>query len=216
MSFPGLPELGGDQVERLVPRGLAEALGGALQRVVVADERGGQAVLAVQDLCQVVAFHTAQTAVGAVLRVAHNGGDHAVLDVGEDAAPSSAETADALVNTISGGLARVGQGRPGASLPNDRRHGARCGGDCKCDGGALDEIPSRKLHEMSPFSSLFCSLGRSLSTETYKEKLPSGVADVNEVSQIAPVARLGVASRLVFPYIGAQGQREGRARRVRP
>ncbi len=92
--FPGFPKLAGHQVERLVPFGLAEALVGALERVVVADKRLGQTILAGEDLAQVVALDAVQAAVRIVFRVAVDRDELAVAAFHDDAAAAAAEAAD--------------------------------------------------------------------------------------------------------------------------
>ena len=141
VGLPGFLELGGDELKRLVPRGLAQALFGALRRLVLADHRRGEAVVPVEDLRQVVALDAVEALVGLVVRVARDADQLVVLDLADHAAAAAAEAAHGRVLLA---VARCGRGRLtlAACASYERRHGARRSGACERDGRGLDESSS--------------------------------------------------------------------------
>ncbi len=184
--FPGFPKLAGHQVERFIPFGLAEALVGALERVVVADERLGQAVLTGKDLAQVVALDAVQAAVRIVFRVAVDRDELAVAAFHDDAAATAAEAADrqrfrdgiAVVRLVHlCGASCHGKQRPA-------RGGARHG-----DGRGLQECSARNVsHAHNP---LFFLLLRS-------GAMPRP-AEACHILVCASCSRSSSCSRLRFP-----------------
>ena len=152
--LPGLLQLAGHQVQRLVPRRLAQAFLRALGGLVVADERRGQTVLAVQDLRQVVALDAVEPAVRPVVGVAGHRNQPAVLHFADDAASAAAETAHRQIR-LAGAVGRCAR-LPAAGAAHERRHGACRGGAGQCDGGGLDEQSPGNVHvqpSLSPCSS---------------------------------------------------------------
>ena len=135
-------------------RRLAQAFVGALGGLVVADERRGQAVVAVQDLRQVVALDAVEPAVRPVVGVAGHRNQPAVLHFADDAASAAAETAHRQIR-LAGAVGRCAR-LPAAGAAHERRHGACRGGAGQCDGGGLDEQSPGNVHvqpSLSPCSS---------------------------------------------------------------
>ena len=121
--LPRLFELGGHEVESFVPARLAQTFAGALRGLVLADHRRGQAVVAVHDLRQVVAFDAVETLVGLVVRVACHADQLVVLDLADDAATAAAEAAHrrVLLSVARSGGRRLAFA---ACASHERRHGA--------------------------------------------------------------------------------------------
>ena len=151
VGLPRVAELARHQIERLVPGGLAQAVGRALGGLVVTDERGGQAILAVQRAGQVVALHAVQATARAVLRVARDRDHLAVLGLHDDAAAAAAETAHA--HGLHGVAARGCRVPAGAGERRAAGHGAGSGRRGEGHGGALNEGASSQFHLVPPFRS---------------------------------------------------------------
>ncbi len=139
----GLPLLFHD-VEGLVPRHRRELAVLVVLAVLHAQQRLGQAVLAVHDLGQEVALDAVQAAVDRRVRVALGGDDAAVLHADQHRTAGAAEAAGGLVPTHLG----AGAGR--TLCLGDHRNadaGGRCG---RGDRIALDEITPIHAHFIPP------------------------------------------------------------------
>ena len=149
VGLPRVAQLARYQIEGLVPGGLAQAIGRALGGLVVANERRGEAVLAVQRAGQIVALHAVEAPARAVLRVARDRDHLAVLGLHDDAAAAAAEAAHA--HGLHGVAARCGRVSPGTGERRAAGHGAGRSRRGKGHGGALNEGASSQFHVVPPF-----------------------------------------------------------------
>lgn len=118
----GLP-LAGHDVEGLVPADGGELAVLVIDPVLLAQQRGGEAVLPVHDLGQEVALDAVEAAVDRGLGVALGGHDLVVLHAHDDRAAGAAEAARRLVPAHAG----VGGGRRCVDR-NRQASGSRGGG----------------------------------------------------------------------------------------